>query len=48
MTFTPSFGARKVGNGDPNVTEGTGMPRVPEEEIEGNIHRDSLRVLGSE
>lgn len=28
--------------------EGTGMPRIPEEEIEGIIHRDSLALLGLE
>ena len=28
------------------VVEGTGMPRVPEEVIEGIIHRDCLSILG--
>jgi predicted TIM-barrel fold metal-dependent hydrolase len=28
------------------VVEGTGMPRVPEEVIEGIIHRDTLGLLG--
>ena len=28
--------------------EGTGMPRIPEEEIEGIIHRDALALLGLE
>jgi len=29
-------------------TVGTHLPRIPEEEIEGIIHRDSLRLLGLE
>jgi hypothetical protein len=28
------------------VAEGTGLPRVPEEVIEGIIHRDTLALLG--
>ena len=28
------------------VVEGTGLPRVPEEVIEGIIHRDTLKLLG--
>ncbi len=28
------------------VTEGTGLPKIPSEEIEGIIHRDSLSLLG--
>jgi len=35
-------GTRKVND----ILEGTKLPRVPEEEIEGIIHRDSLTLLG--
>ena len=29
-----------------SIVEGTGMPRIPDEEIEGIINRDSLALLG--
>lgn len=37
-------GLRRVND----IVEGTKLPRIPEEEIEGIIHRDSLKLLGIE
>ncbi|CAA9575640.1 MAG: FIG00736640: hypothetical protein [uncultured Thermomicrobiales bacterium] len=31
-----------------DILEGTKLPRVPEEELEQILHRDSLRLLGLE
>jgi predicted TIM-barrel fold metal-dependent hydrolase len=31
-----------------DLTEGTHLPRVPEAELEGILHRDSLALLGLE
>jgi hypothetical protein len=30
------------------IVEGTNLPRIPEEEIEKIIHRDTLKLLGLE
>jgi hypothetical protein len=44
--FTTLEGSLAGLRGINKVVEGTGLPRVPEEVIEGIIHRDTLGLLG--
>ena len=44
-TVEETIGALRTAN---RFAEGTGMPRVPADDIEALIHRDSLSLLGLE